>query len=184
VIEGDFTAARVSPRVLAPGDHATLIYDDPAQIAPFCARFLTEGVDAGERVIAAVEGRVRDAVAPLLGADVEAVVEWEEPTDIYGDFDPDRIASVYAAMIEAEPRGTRIIAGIDRESAPSVSVEQLDRYERLAHGVVTSHAATVVCAYDASVLPPEFIDVAARRHSLSIENGDVRRNELFEYAPV
>ena len=184
VVEGDFTAARITGRVLSTGDHAALIHDDPARIAPFCARFLTEGVDAGQRVIAAVDDGVRGAVAPLLARDAELVVEWEDPRSIYGDFDPDRVVSMYEAMIAGESRTTRILAGIDAESAATIAEGQLDRYERLAHAVVTKRGATVVCLYDRSAMPEALIEVAHRRHTLSIEDGDVRRNERFEFAPA
>ena len=44
-------------RELGPADHATLVYDDPGLVRPFCARFLTDGVNAGERVVAGSPGR-------------------------------------------------------------------------------------------------------------------------------
>ena len=141
-------------------------------------------MNAGERVIAGIQDDLREATRALLGPDVELTVEWEDPRSLYGDFDAERVAATYDALISAEERTTRIIAGLDGESAKSVDLAELERYETLAHGIVTDHGATVVCLYDAGVLPPAFLDVSACRHGLVIEDGAVRRNERFEYQPA
>jgi MEDS: MEthanogen/methylotroph, DcmR Sensory domain len=184
VIEGDFEEARRSLRALGEADHATLVYDDTAAVAPFCARFLTDGVNAGERVVAGTQDDLREAISGLLGPDVELAVEWEDPRLLYGDFDPDRVAATYEALIGGEERTTRILAGLDAQSAQSVDQAELDRYETLAHRIVTDHGATVVCLYDTRALAPGFLDVSACRHGLTIEDGAVRRNERFEYQPA
>jgi hypothetical protein len=135
-------------------------------------------------VITAVQDDLREAICALLGPDVELAVEWEHPSSLYGDFDAERVAATYEALIGSDERTTRILAGLDAESAAAVDQEELDRYETLAHRIVTERGATVICAYDARVLPSEFLDVSARRHSLTIEDGAVRRNEQFEYQPA
>ena len=184
VLTGSFGEAKESTRDLAGADHATLVYDDPNQVAPFCCRFLTEGVDAGEHVVAGLQQDLRAAVAALLAPDVEVVIEWREPSDLYADFDGERVATMYDAMIAGEPRPTRILAGLDRGSAEGVTAEDFDRYEAVAHGIITGHGATVVCLYDMRVLPDEFLAVSARRHTLSVQDGAVHRNERFEYEPA
>ena len=185
VIDGDFNQARQSLRTLGPGDHATLVYEDATAIAPFCARFLTEGVLADERVVAGLKDDLREEVTELLSPDVEGAVEWEPPSGLYGDFDPDRVAATYGELIRGNGSRTRILAGLDRESAEGVDPQDMERYETLAHEIITDCGATVVCVYDGASLPPEFIDVIADRHGLAIdEGGAVRRNERFEYQPA
>jgi hypothetical protein len=184
VVEGDFEAARRGMRELGEGDHATLVYDDDGHVAPFCARFLTDGVNAGERVLAGLKPELREAVCGLLASDVELTVEWEEPGSIYGDFDADRVAATYEALVADESRTTRILAGLDEECADGVDSAELARYEEKAHEIITARGATVVCLYDTRSLPPSFVDVAARRHGLAVEDGAVRRNERFEYQPA
>lgn len=184
LIEGDFDQARDGLRALGEGDHAALVYDDAVAIAPFCARFLTDGVNAGERVVAGVQDELREAICALLGSDVELTIEWEDPRSLYGDFDAERVAATYEALISGEERTTRILAGLDRESAESVDQAELDRYETLAHGLIIDHGATVICVYDAGALPRDFLDVSVARHGLTIEDGAIRRNEQFEYQPA
>ena len=184
VVDGDFDEARRSVRGLGVADHATLVYDDVATVAPFCARFLTDGADAGERLVAGLQDDLREAVSALLAPDVELIVEWEDPRSIYGDFDADRVAAMYDALIGGVPRTTRILAGLDGASAEGVDPAEFARYESMAHEIITSRGATVVCAYDERSLPPEFLDVSARRHGLSVDESGVRRNERFEYQPV
>ena len=180
VLEGGFGEARMGPRSLAAGDHAVLVYDDAQLIAPFCARFLTDGIDAGEHVLAGMQDDLRRAVSALLAPDVAVLIEWREPAEIYGDFDADRVAATYDELIGAEPRGTRILAGLDRECAKGVSAEDLDRYETAAHEIITGHGATVVCLYDTRSLPAELLP-ASRRHGLTVEDGTALRNEQFAY---
>ena len=185
VIEGDFDQARRRLRTLDASDHATLIYDDPAAVAPFCARFVTDGVQAGERVVTGLQPDLREAVAALLEPDVELAVEWDDPRSVYGDFDADRVAAAYDKLIATEPRTTRILAGPDEESADGIDPDELSRYEATAHEIITRHGAIVVCAYDARSLPPESLRAIRLRHGLEIgEDGGVRRNERFEYQPV
>lgn len=184
VLDGDFEDARRSRRALGPGDHATLIYEDLSVAAPFCAGFLTDGVNGGERVVAALQDDLREAICTLLAPEVELAVEWETPGSIYGDFDADRVAAMYEALIMEEPRTTRVLAGFDEESAEGVPPSELARYEELAHAIITAHGATVVCVFDRTTLPPDFVDVSPRRHGLMVEDGAVRRNERFEYQPV
>ena len=184
VIEGGFDEARRSQRVLGAGDHASLVYDDVASVAPFCARFLTDGADRGERVVAGLEDDLREAVSALLAPDVELMIEWEDPRAIYRDFDADRITAMYDALIGGESRTTRILAGLDSESAAGVEPAELARYEEIAHEIIIARGATVLCAYDARSLRPELLEVCARCHGLAVEDGTVRRNERFEYQPA
>jgi hypothetical protein len=185
VIDGYFDEARRSIRPLDAGDHATLIYDNPGAVAPFCARFLTDGVNAGERVFAGVQEDLRGAVTELLESEVEQKVEWKAPSSIYGNFDADRVVATYEGLIAGESRTTRILAGPDRESVEGVEPAEYSRYEVIAHSIITGHGAIVVCVYDASSVPPDFVDMTERRHGLLVEDGGaVRRNERFEYEPV
>jgi hypothetical protein len=184
VLEGGFGEARESTRDLAEADHATLVYDDVERVAPFCARYLTEGIDAGEHVMAGVQEDLREAVSPLLAPDVEALVEWHDLDDIYGDFDADRIAAMYDERIGSEPRTTRILAGLSRECADGVAPEEFDRYEAAAHRIITSRGAIAICLYDTRAIPPELLPASAKRHTLTVEDGAVRRNQQFEYEPA
>ena len=184
VVEGGFDEARRSVRPLEPGDHAALVYDDVTTVAPFCARFLTDGVNAGDRVFAGLPADLREAVCALLEPEVELALEWEDPRSIYGDFDPARVADSYEALIASESRTTRILAGLDAESAAGIDAGDYARYERMSHGVITSGGAIAVCLFSASALAPDLIDVAARRHGLSVEDGAAHRNERFEYQPA
>ena len=184
VLDGAFADARAAARDLAAGDHATLVFDDPARVAPFCARYLTEGVDRGEHVVAAVPADLRSALDGLLAPDVSVLVDWHEQLAIYGDFDADRVAAMYEEMISAHPGVTRILAGLDAECVGGVDPADFDRYERMAHAIITRLGANVICVYDERSLPPEIVAIAVRRHGLAVEDGAVRRNERFEYEPA
>lgn len=148
VIEGAFDQARAAPRDLAAGDHSALVYDDPRAVAPFCARYLTQGLDTGERVVAGLPGELDGHVRALLAPDVEVLVEWREPGDIYGQFDADRVATMYDELMADDSRTTRILAGLDGAAVEGLDPVEFDRYERLSHAIISRHAANVVCLYD------------------------------------
>jgi hypothetical protein len=184
VVAGDFGDARASGRDLGPADHASLVYDQPESVAAFCARYLTEGVESGEHVVAAVPASLREPVKDLLTGETDAAVDWSEPLEVYGGFAADPAASTYEQMISEEPRHSRILAGPDTACADGIDADEFDRYERLAHEIITEQRATVVCVFDAAALPPELLRVAERRHSLTVVGDAPRRNEQFEYQPV
>jgi hypothetical protein len=184
VIDGAFDEARAASRDLAAGDHAFLVYEGAGagEVAEFCARFIGEGIAAAERVVAALPGELDGNVRALLTDEVSGAVDWHDAADIYGDFDPDRVAETYESLIEAEERPVRLIAG--PPGVETMTPEELDRYERLAHAIVNDRGAVALCLFDTTVIPPEFIEIASRRHGLTVTDGTVRRNERFEYAPV
>ena len=184
VLGGGFERARGSTRDLAPGDHATHVYDDPALVAPFCARYLTDGINAGERVMAVAPDDLRSATESLLAPDVNVVVEWTDPDSIYGDFDADRVGALYDGLIGAEPRTVRVLAVWAREFAEGTDPADFDRYERIAHDIVARHGAVAICMYDSRGLDAAFLRSSAECHTLTVSDGVVRRNESFEYAQV
>lgn len=182
VIDGAFDEARSAARELAPGDHALLAYDEPDAVSGFCARFLAEGVAAGDCVLAALPGELDGKVRSLLTDQVADAVDWHDSAAIYDDFDADRIANTYDEILEAEERPVRLLAGPN--SADTMTLDELDRLERLAHEIVIDRAAVAVCLFDSKLIPADLIEVASRRHTLSVSSGAVHRNEQFEYAPA
>ena len=184
MLGASFGDARDKARDLAPGDHASLTFDDPEVVAPFFARYLTEGLDRGQRVMAVVSDDVRRATEQLLAPDVRVLVEWTDNIEIYGDFDPDRVAAMYDALIGAEPRVMRILAVFDRACAASTTAEELERYEARAHDILNRHGAIGMCTFDTRGLDPRYLTTGARGHGLCVLDGAIRRNDLFEYQPV
>ena len=182
VIEGAFDQARAAPRELAGGDHAYLAYESADEVAEFCARYVGEGVAAGERVVVAFPGELDAKVRDLLTDEVKAAVDWHDTSEIYGDFDADRVARTYEGIIAAETRPVRLIAGPD--SADTMTPDEFDRYERLAHAIICDRGAVAVCLFDSRLIPEDFIEVASLRHGLTVSGGIVRRNEMFEYVPA
>lgn len=169
-------------RALEPCDHVALVYEDPALVAFFCARYLTAGIDNGERVLATAPDDLRAAIEPLVPADVNVLVEWRHPREVYGDFDRGRVAAMYDRLIAGEPRRVRILGVVERECADGTDPAELDRYEAQAHEIMNRHGALALCLYDARVLGEDYLQAAARRHPLTIVDGEVRRNDAFEYA--
>lgn len=184
VLDGGFADARDLARDLAPGDHAMMLYDDPSLVAPFCCRYLTEGIDKGERVMAVAPDDLRVATEALLAADVYVLIEWVDPMTIYGNFDAVRVATMYDTLIGTEPRSMRILAVLCEALADGVASADFDRYECLAHDIVNRHGATAICLYDTRGLDPEFLNTSGRRHTLRVSDGTVRRNESFEFQPA
>ena len=132
-----------------------------------------------------MEDDLREAVCALLAGDVELAVEWEQPASLYGDFDADRVAAMYEALIAAESRTTRILAGLDASPPRTSSRRSSARYEETAHEIITSARRDRRVRLRRGLAARRLPRRRARSATASlVEDGAVRRNERFEYQPA
>jgi MEDS: MEthanogen/methylotroph, DcmR Sensory domain len=185
VFEDEVSFARVSgmPRQLQPGDHAALLYTEETEAADFCAGYLREGLERGERLIVAMPDELRDDVLSRLpsGQAEQALVL--DVHRMYGpDFDPDATASDYADLTKAQDGHVRLLCGPDPAEAAAMDIDDWRRFERTAHELALDLKATALCVYDGRGLPIAFAPVAVETHPLiSRGAGELRRNSHFKY---
>lgn len=186
VFDDEVSFARVAAleRRAQRGDHAVLVYGEEGRAADFCADYLRAGIARGERIVLGVPETFRHAVLKRLTSAELGDALVLDSRDIYGpDFDPDATAREYAEIGRSgEP--VRLLSGPDADAASEIEPSALQRYERLAHELVSELNATVLCVYDGQRLPIGFSPVAVHTHPLISRDGsELRRNPDFAYEP-
>jgi hypothetical protein len=176
-----FAEARRHPRLIARGDHAAAVFDDPAEVAGVTAATLRAGVSEGALVQAFLPDALAAPVRASLGDDA-AQVAFHRPDELYGTtFDPDAIAERYRSLTNGR---TVYVAGCpDRPVRTYATLEAWVRYERMAHEIAVDAGMVVLCLYDRAVFEPPYLAVCEGTHPLLGEETDFRRNDEFAYLP-
>ena len=187
IFEHEVSFARVTglPRDMQPGEHAALVYADPVEAAPLCARFVKQGLERHDVTLAVIPGPLRSAVEQQLGPGGGEGVDWRDPTDLYRDFSPREVADRFAEVARSSERPLRLLSGPDAECVQDIGADEWHEYERMAHELTVELRALVLCTYDARSLPIAFSPVAIETHPLVSRGGDsLSSNPDFDYAPA
>jgi hypothetical protein len=185
IFDDEVSFARVAglPRSFQPADHAVLLYTDEPQAVDFCVRYLHEGLARGERLVLAVPAELRQSVIARLGPDALADAIVLEAERLYGPgFDPEETTREYDQLVKHLNQPVRLLSGPEGECAAGIHPDELRRYERIAHQLVSDLNATALCVYDSRRLPISFSPVAIEGHPLISRNGgELCRNADFRY---
>ena len=180
--ESSFDRVAATPRRIQPADHAAIVYSDSEEAAAFCGRYVREGLDRDEFVVAVLPEPLRTALDGRLSRRQRGQLRLEEPAVAYGDFEPRRAVAWYEDMMEQADRPMRLLAGPDGDAAARISLPDWRLFERMVHERIVDLGVTVLCVYDGPSLPAEFIPVASTVHPLLVQRGgELRRNEEFEW---
>lgn len=143
---------------MAPLPHHALICEGPASFAASVGPFLRRGLDEGGRVMAIVPPER-----------IELLRDEVDPTEL-ATIDPSQHpASITAALIDHVGAGdARWHVVGDWMSGARGPAEIADRLRREAAGdrIFGRFPVSMLCVYDAAVLPDEVIDAARRTHPL------------------
>src|SRR4051794_12939479 len=165
--------------VACAGHHA-LLYEGADEFVGGVAAFLREGLDAGERVLAAASRKklaaVRDAVGPAA-----AGLDTLDAEELYASHGPMfRRLVGYVTRHGVHGRGrVRVVAEPPLAGRDPADVRTYLRYEAAANVAFSGYDATVLCPYDASSLPSDVIEDAQRTHPEVIEHGQRRPSRAF-----
>ena len=180
-----FDEARDEPRTLGHGDHCCVAYDDPADIAPLCARILRAGLAAGARVLAYPPPDVRALVEAALEPGEVAAIEWSCGREMYGEaFDADGVIERFRALAAADPRPVYVLGGFEEPLETVTTPEAYNRFERMSTEGALDTGIVVVCLYDRRLHDPAFIETGDETHPLAGAGATVKRNERFVYAEL
>ena len=155
--------------------------------------FITEGLDAGEKVFHVVNPRLRaDHVRRLrsVGVNVESVeksgqlqlCDWEQAYFPDGRFDQDRMLGMWQEVLGAAgQRGyirTRLIAHMEWALEDREGVSDLIEYEA-RFNLVHDRRDPVICIYDLTKFKGDIILDVLRTHPTIIVDGTIRENPFF-----
>jgi anti-sigma regulatory factor (Ser/Thr protein kinase) len=160
--------------------HSALLYRTPTRFVEGVASFVREGLQAGDRVLAAVTHEKVDWLREELGSDTDAV-DFADATTMY-----ERPGPMFATMMDYIGRHAPLGEGrvrIVAEQALSIrdpaDVRAYMRYEAASNLAYGRFGSSVLCPYDAERLPEEILHAALRTHPQVIENSRPSRSHLF-----
>jgi len=140
---------------LERGDHACLIYDDPARRDDVLLTFLESGLATGDRVVYLADdadGRIVEQLTLLARPEQFAAIGSRETFLVDGAFDAERVLTSFRTV-----RDDSLAAGFHGVRAAGEPPESLRRngcsrslteYERRANQLFESGDMAAICAYD------------------------------------
>ena len=145
--------------------HGLLIYDSDEEFAGSATRFLAEGIERSERLLAVMAEQQLDLLRDALGDDARHV-EFKDSADWYRS--PSEATNGYRKLVnegfESGAQWTRIVGELVLAGRSHAEVEAWIRYESMVNLSLASSPATIMCLYDARSLPTEVITDARRTH--------------------
>lgn len=164
-------------RATPPGRlaHYGLVYRDRAELADRLAAFVTAGLDAGEPVLAALPTENLTALGrrlPHAHPDLELV-----DMRVAGR-NPGRILPwvLHAFAREGQGRRMRIVAEPIWRARSANEYAACVQYEALVNVALAEHDVTMLCPYDASMLPVQALLDAEFTHPRMIDEYGVSRS--------
>jgi transcriptional regulator with XRE-family HTH domain len=154
--------AAVSPKAVG---HRVLIYESDDEFVIQVARFLAEGIERSESVLAVTTIAHLDLLRDALGDSARRVefkdtVDWyQTPTDAV-----ERYRSFVRERYESGAQWVRIIGDPVWPDRTMAEVNAWTCYESLVNLFFASSPATILCTYDARSLPTEILADAHRTH--------------------
>jgi anti-anti-sigma factor len=172
---------------LTPGDHVCWTYADDADYADSVARYLLEGLTAGERLAYVADATTDDdLLADLSGVDgAEDLVRRGDLllVPVRQAYAPDgwldasqRIEGYQAAAHQAQAAGyagLRIAANATAIAADPALRGDFVRYEHLVDRMISSEPLLALCAYDERAVDPRTLAGLRSTHPLHRRGADV-----------
>jgi anti-sigma regulatory factor (Ser/Thr protein kinase) len=160
--------------------HEALLYGDEAQYAAGTARFVREGLAAGEPVFISVPAGRHEVVRAALG-DAAAGVRLADMTQVGRN--PGRILSVIGDWVqEHAARRTRFIGEPIWPGRTPAEVTEATYHEALINLACADAPITVLCPYDVRGLAPEVVADAERTHPTLVCEAGHRHSSAYDGA--
>jgi anti-sigma regulatory factor (Ser/Thr protein kinase) len=162
-------------------EHRAFLYGGIEHFLSVSVPYLTDGVAAGEAVIAVVRepglGALRDVLAPY-GDQIQFY-----DSDGFYEHPVRTLKSYQELVMSTRPRTLRALAEPVWEGWTPRETLEWARYESLINVAFADSGARALCPYDLNGLPDEIIDHARRTHPLlAAERRTVRNADYVEPA--
>jgi DcmR-like sensory protein len=144
--------------------HEALLYAGDDMFVDRCARFAREGLEAGEPVLVAVDGRKIDLLRQALGEDA-GEVEFAD-MQVLGE-NPARIIPAWRSFVDRNADAVAV-RGVGEPISPSRRPDELDECQR--HEMLINRAFAdapgmwLMCPYDTAALNDAVMAEAHRSH--------------------
>lgn len=150
--------------------HAALCHDTASELVDAVAPFVEEGIGRTEPVFVNLSGVRNDALARKLGPRSPTVdkVHWTDAQQWY-PHPARRIRAMARLFLDLKRSGAHHVRFVTEGSIPLGScelVEEWSRADAVYNDAFAFEDLSLVCAYDASMLPTAVIDRARETHPL------------------
>jgi transcriptional regulator with XRE-family HTH domain len=161
--------AAVSP---SPLGHRVLIYESDDEFVTPVARFLAEGIERSESVLAVTTNRHINLLHDALGESARHV-EFKDTVDWY-QTPADAVKHYRTFLNERYQSGAQWvrIVGDPVWAGTTAEVDAWTRYESLVNLFFASSPATLLCTYDVRSLPTKILADARRTHPQITDAGE------------
>jgi transcriptional regulator with XRE-family HTH domain len=160
--------------------HGLLIYGSDEELAGSATRFMAEGLERSERLLAVMAQQQLDLLRDALGDDARHV-EFKDSSDWYRS--PSEATNGYRSLVnetfESGARWTRVVGELALAGRSHAEVEAWTRYESMINLALASSPATIMCVYDERSLPTEVIADARRTHPEVFHPGEVAASSEY-----
>ncbi len=144
--------------------HDALLYDDDAVLTTVAARFLADGLAAGEAAALIAGPSTAEAVRDALGDD--PLLHVVDPADAYGARPPATIAALRRLVDRSVAAGAaRVrVVGETRFGTTEQDRYEWQRYEAVVNAALADLPLWGLCAFDTRRLPAPVLAAARRTH--------------------
>jgi len=164
--------AAVARRPTRAFRHEALLYAGDHEFVECSARFIRDGLDAGEIVIVVVNSAKLRLLKEELGEAFDTV-HFSDMESVGAN--PARIIPAWRQFLGERSSGARSLRGIGEPIWASRTADELvecQRHESLLNLAFAGAAAfRLLCPYDTEALAPAVIDEARRSHPMVLESG-------------
>jgi anti-sigma regulatory factor (Ser/Thr protein kinase) len=159
-----FRSLRQDAPITHAFQHSAVVYDSDQDLVARVVPYLEGAIDEGAPAIAVLNRGSWAIVREALG-DKAGEVSYTDGDDFY--VRPIRAVAAYDAMLRAHAAagatGVRVVGEISF-GPTEAEWDEWAGYEAILNRALSHHEASVLCTYDARVLPDRLIDVAHRTH--------------------
>ena len=148
--------------------HDALLYDDPARLTEVAARFLREGMDAGEAAVVAAGTRTAGLLRAALGDDPRLHVV--DRSEVYRGRTPAAITAFRRLADRHTAEGVSRVRVIGETDFGTTEQEQHEwqRYEAVINAALADRPLWGLCVFDTRALPEPVLESVRRSHPVLV----------------
>jgi len=157
--------------------HQAMLYAGEDTLLDAALPFLTEGVEAGEAVLAVIPAATTGSLRRALGLAANAVA-FRDAAHWYSQ--PPRTIAAYSSFIEDHPGARiRVLAEPGWECGSEAEIAEWTRYESIVNQAFAEVDAAVLCLYDRRTTAADVLDGVLRTHPELVGDSGPCANDAY-----
>ncbi len=151
--------------------HDAVLYDDPAELTAVAARFLRDGLDAGEAAVLAVDTAAAGAIRDAVGEHPRLHVL--DRAEVYRARTPAAITTLRRTAQRLTADGTARVRVVGEPGFGGTEQDRYEwqRYEAVVNAALAGAPLWGLCAFGTAELPAAVLDTVRRTHPAVVTTG-------------